>query len=116
MRAAWIAPETSCRAILRRTLPSRSVACPARTRRRSPELCASLPKGADVAAVKVEVFNLTGRLVYASDFTDGNVLHWNGLSNAGQPLANGVYLYVLTAKARNGDVVRTKVQKLVILR
>jgi hypothetical protein len=73
-------------------------------------------QGADVAAVKVEVFNLTGRLVYASDFTDGNVLHWNGLSNAGQPLANGVYLYVLTAKARNGDVVRTKVQKLVILR
>jgi hypothetical protein len=73
-------------------------------------------QGADVAAVKVEVFSLTGRLVYASDFTDGNVLHWNGLSNAGQPLANGVYLYVLTAKARNGDVVRTKVQKLVILR
>ncbi len=73
-------------------------------------------QGADVAAVKVEVFSLAGRLVYASDFTDGTVLRWNGLSNTGQPLANGVYLYVLTAKSRNGDVMRTKVQKLVILR
>jgi len=73
-------------------------------------------QGADVAAVKVEVFNLAGRLVYASDFTEGNVLRWNGLSNTGQPLANGVYLYVLTAQGRHGDVMRTKVQKLVILR
>ena len=73
-------------------------------------------QGADVAAVRVEVFSLAGRLVYASDFTDGNVLHWNGLSNTGQPLANGVYLYVLTAKSRNGDVMRTKVHKLVILK
>lgn len=73
-------------------------------------------QGADVAAMKVEIFSLAGRLVYASDFTDGNVLRWNGLSNTGQPLANGVYLYVLTAKGRNGDVMRAKVQKLVILR
>ncbi|MCS7197323.1 MAG: gliding motility-associated C-terminal domain-containing protein [Candidatus Bipolaricaulota bacterium] len=73
-------------------------------------------QGADVAAVKVEVFSLTGRLVYTSDFTTGNVLHWNGLSNAGQPLANGVYLYTLTVKDRNGNVMRAKVQKLVILR
>lgn len=73
-------------------------------------------QGMDIAAVKVEVFSLAGRLVYASDFTEGNVLHWNGLSNMGQPLANGIYLYVLTAKGRNGDVARTKVQKLVILR
>lgn len=73
-------------------------------------------QGADVAAVKVEVFSLAGRLVYASDFTEGNVLRWNGLSNMGQPLANGVYLYVLTAKGRNGDVMRTQIQKVVILR
>lgn len=73
-------------------------------------------QGADVAAVKVEVFSLAGELVYASDFTEGSLLRWSGLSNTGQPLANGVYLYVLTAKARTGDVMRTKVQKLIILR
>jgi hypothetical protein len=96
--------------------PSASHIVAAQALVQEPSAVRFVAQGADVAAVKVEVFSLTGRLVYASDFTDGNVLHWNGLSNAGQPLANGVYLYVLTAKARTGDVVRTKVQKLVILR
>jgi hypothetical protein len=46
----------------------------------------------------------------------GNALSFNALNNDGQPLANGVYLYTITAKGANGEQIRSSVNKLAILR
>lgn len=73
-------------------------------------------QGANIATLKVEVFQLTGQLVYESGFNEGQALNWNLLGRNGQPLANGVYLYVLTVKDAQGSIVKTKLQKLVVLR
>lgn len=60
---------------------------------------------------RVEVFSLSGRSVLQSDWTTGRQLSWD-LST----IANGVYLYVVTVQGANGEVVTSKLQKLVVLR
>lgn len=60
---------------------------------------------------RVEVFSLSGRSVFQSGWTTGEQLLWN-LS----AVANGVYLYVVTVQGANGEVVTSKLQKLVVLR
>ncbi|MCS7197319.1 MAG: gliding motility-associated C-terminal domain-containing protein [Candidatus Bipolaricaulota bacterium] len=72
-------------------------------------------QGYNIESVQVQVYNLTGKLVFSAE-TAGNSLSWNGLSSDGRQLANGVYLYVMTVKGTYGDIVQTKVQKLAILR
>lgn len=71
--------------------------------------------GAGIAAAELEVYNLSGKKVFTSGPFSGR-LEWDLLDSGGRPLANGVYLYVITALGYNGEVVRTKVNKLVILR
>jgi hypothetical protein len=55
------------------------------------------------AMVSVKVFTIAGRLVRllppAPCGFDYNQLEWDGLDKDGQPLANGVYLYKLDARA-----------------
>ena len=72
-------------------------------------------QGYNIEGVQVQVYNMAGKRVFSQE-TSGNRLSWNGLSDKGQRLANGVYLYVMTVKGTYGDVVQTKVQKLAILR
>jgi len=72
--------------------------------------------GTGIQNIQVRVFGLSGELVFTSDQVAGNGLRWNLLSNAGQRVANGVYLYVVTATGFNGETVTTKVSKLVVLR
>ena len=73
-------------------------------------------EGTGIAEVQVEIYDLAGGKVYESGFQQGNALSWNLLSNAGQPVANGVYLYVVTAQGQNGEVARGQVHKLVVLK
>jgi len=73
-------------------------------------------EGTGVAQVKVEVFNLAGALIYNSGFVAGHELTWNLLSGEGLPVANGVYLYVVTVRGYNGEPLRSAVRKLVVLR
>jgi len=62
------------------------------------------------------VFNLAGQRVYESGFVPSSTLGWNLLNQRGERVANGVYLYVVTAKGFDGVVIRSKAKKLVVLR
>ena len=71
--------------------------------------------GVGVAAVRVEVFSLSGARVYASPWTAGNRLSWRlGLGNVVP--ANGVYLAVITARGADGSLQRSGIRKLLLLR
>ena len=72
-------------------------------------------QGISTAGLDVVVYGLNGRLVY-SDTTRDQKLRWNLRDNTGRPIANGVYLYVLTAKGPDGQVFRSGVKKLIVLR
>lgn len=65
--------------------------------------------------IRVEVFDLNGRNIAASDFQE-NQVSWGLQTNTGENVANGVYLYVITFKGSNGGVTRSEVRKLVVLR
>ena len=72
-------------------------------------------QGQGIAGLDIEVFDLAGRKVLAQS-AQGDQLQMKLLSTDGRPLANGVYLYVVTIKGVDGRVVRTEVRKLVVLR
>jgi len=72
--------------------------------------------GAGIETVQVLVYNLNGELVYESGLVPGCSVTWD-LRYAGQatPVANGIYLYSVMAKT-GGELIATKVGKLLILR
>jgi hypothetical protein len=72
-------------------------------------------QGQGIAGIRVQVFDLAGGRVFDQEAA-GNALNFQPMNSAGQPLANGVYLYTLTAKGFHGEQNRSQVQKLVILR
>ena len=45
----------------------------------------------------VEIYDLAGALVWASELTDVTEIVWNGTDMAGGTLANGAYLYKVAA-------------------
>lgn len=61
----------------------------------------------------VQVFDLSGRPVYMSDWMSTSVL-WKLQNDKGQRIAKGVYLYVVTVRGPNGQITRTKLQKLIV--
>jgi|GEM_PF-1474478 len=71
--------------------------------------------GSDVAGIGLTVYDLQGRTVFARE-TAGTTLNWNYLSAEGKPVANGVYLYAVTVKGANGEILRSEVRKLIVLR
>jgi len=73
-------------------------------------------EGTGIESIQVEVYDLAGRSIFNSGFLSGRELSWDLLTADGKPVANGVYLYVITARGYDGQLVRSKVQKLVILR
>jgi hypothetical protein len=73
-------------------------------------------QGEGIRGIKVEVYDLAGRRVFASQEVVGNRLGWQMRDDRGQEVANGVYLYAIAVHGFNGEVVRSEVQKLVILR
>ena len=70
--------------------------------------------GVEAEEIKVEVYDLTGRLVWKGE-AEGNELPWDTRDLTGLPLANGVYLYLVYVKVE-GEWIASNVQKLVILR
>ncbi len=68
-----------------------------------------------LSAVKVQIYDPSGNLVYSSTETPGIAINWWAKDNYGEYVANGVYLYIMYAKV-NGEWVRSKIKKLVILR
>ncbi|MBI1729235.1 hypothetical protein HY229_08915 [Candidatus Acetothermia bacterium] len=67
-------------------------------------------------SARLQVFDSHGRLVYNGDFQPGSRLSWNGLDASGRRLANGVYLYWVTARNGDGKVVKSEIKKLVVKR
>lgn len=68
-----------------------------------------------VETIKVQIFDLSGRLVYESEEIAGTSLDWHTDNNYGEYLSNGVYLYKLYALI-NDQWVISETKKLVILR
>ena len=69
-----------------------------------------------VEAVKVEIYDLAGALVYESGEVAGTSLVWHmDNNNSGEYLANGVYLYVMYAKVPC-QWARLGIDKFVLLR
>ncbi len=71
--------------------------------------------GTGIKQINVQVFSLTGQRVYSSGWVaDGH--EWQLESTAGQKVANGVYLYLVTVRGFDGRRVQTQVKKLLIVR
>jgi hypothetical protein len=68
------------------------------------------------SGLAVEVYDLGGRAVYRSGFTSGSTLRWNLLDGQGSRVANGVYLYIVQIRDAAGQITRTEVRKLLVLR
>jgi len=67
-----------------------------------------------IDAIRVEIFDQAGRLVF-TDEEPGDQLDWHTENNYGEYLANGVYLYRVSAKV-SGQWVVVQVRKLAIYR
>jgi hypothetical protein len=74
-----------------------------------------LAQGEGIKDIQIAVFDLSGRLIFNSDWVANNFL-WNGQNMRGKPLANGVYLYVVRVRGFDGREYVSEVRKLVILR
>jgi hypothetical protein len=72
-------------------------------------------QGTGIAELQVELFDLMGRLVL-KERGYGTELVATASSAQGKPLANGVYLYVVTVRGYDGSIVRSEVRKLAIVR
>jgi uncharacterized repeat protein (TIGR01451 family) len=75
-----------------------------------------LVQGEGVEHVSVEIYDLRGRLIFESGLSSGSALSWNLRTRDGAWAANGIYLYVITARGSNGETVRSSVKKLLVLR
>jgi len=70
-----------------------------------------------VAEANVQVYGLDGSLIFDSGLqTAGRALRWNMLDDQGQRIVNGVYLYVVTVRDRDGELVRSGIKKMILLR
>jgi hypothetical protein len=72
-------------------------------------------QGQGIASLGVEVFDLKGERVFA-DTTYGTRVTWRLTAPTSRPVANGIYLYVITAHGVDGAVLRSEVKKLVVMR
>ena len=64
-----------------------------------------------VAVMRAEVFNLSGKRLFDSGPVMGKVLDWPMTTEAGERVAHGVYLYVITAWDSQGQLVKRQVGK-----
>jgi hypothetical protein len=73
-------------------------------------------RGQAIASTRLQVFDSQGRLVYDSDFVPGSNIYWEAQGARGRPLANGIYLYVVTVRGFDGRIIQSEVKKFVVLR
>jgi uncharacterized repeat protein (TIGR01451 family) len=71
--------------------------------------------GEGIEAIRVQIYDLQGREVYATQFVPGSQLVWRLQSTDGHTVANGVYLAVISVKGADA-IYRSAVQKIVVLR
>jgi hypothetical protein len=71
--------------------------------------------GRGIVSNELRLYSLSGELIAQAQGT-GQILRVEVLGRDGQPLANGVYLYQVTIRGGSGEVIRSEVKKLVLLR
>ncbi len=71
--------------------------------------------GQGIASVRLEVFGLSGAKLFDSGFQAGDAVAWPLRTN-NKSVANGVYLYVLSVRGREGELFRSEVRKIIVLR
>jgi hypothetical protein len=71
--------------------------------------------GDGITSMGVEIYDLNGQRIFSRE-TGRTRLVWNLSVQSGQPVANGVYLYVMTVRGANGETLRSEAKKLLILR
>jgi hypothetical protein len=71
-------------------------------------------QGSTVAEIEVTIFTLAGSRIVERRTAGNSLVLW-AVNDAGQPLANGVYLYTVTVRDRDGQTLRTQVGKFVVL-
>jgi len=72
-------------------------------------------KGVEADAIRVEIFDLAGTLVFSSEDM-GDEIVWHTESDYGEYLANGIYLFRMTALVDGEWMACGEPEKLVILR
>jgi flagellar hook assembly protein FlgD len=74
----------------------------------------------DPIDVEIKIYTIAGRLIQHLDsysVVDRFVqIPWDGRDHDGDPLANGIYLYKVTAKTEDRRVTKEELGKLVIMR
>ena len=72
-------------------------------------------QGTDIVKSEVRLFDFSGHLV-AEAHGSGSRLRVETVDRDGRPLANGVYLYVVTVRGADGQTTTAEPRKLLILR
>lgn len=70
-------------------------------------------QGRLISGIAVQIFDLAGRVVSQAD-VEGPTVVLKARDRSGQPLAHGVYLYVVTVRGRDGKIVKSELRKLVV--
>ncbi len=71
--------------------------------------------GTGIETSNIRIYNLAGKLMFEQEATS-NTIRFYGEDMRGNPLPNGVYLYMITVKGRDNQTYRSEVRKLVIMR
>ncbi len=74
-----------------------------------------IARGQGISSIGVEIYDLNGRRIFAQEEA-GTRLIWNLRRSDGERIANGVYLYTITAQGFDGSVIRSDIKKLLLLR
>ena len=72
-------------------------------------------QGDGVLLAQIQVFDLAGRAVFASNWSKGDLV-WNLQIQAGKSIANGVYLYTAWVRGPNGKIFATGLKKFIVQR
>jgi hypothetical protein len=72
-------------------------------------------QGQGIAGTELQLFGLDGQLII-DERSAGKTLRFSPLDRSGQPLANGVYLYLVKIQGTNGQTLTSEIRKLVVLR
>ncbi len=72
----------------------------------STDVCTFSVQDTEVDSIWLRVFDLAGSLIFDAGWQAGRHVVWRGDTDDGVPLANGAYLYSLSVKQPDGEIVR----------
>ncbi len=73
-------------------------------------------EGEGLYRIRVQVYSLTGKEVFDSQWREGHTFQWNLLDNRGASVPNGVYFYSVTVEGPEGKTERSELNRVLVLR